>query len=528
MSPRFALAWGLAGSLGCGAADSGRLPSAAIGQSSNEEAQPKGDVKAQAGELPKSDKRLAGGVSGARKLGTDLEYIAGLTALEGVAAAPEWGAASVGPELARDDDILTAWTCDPADGSRCAIGLSFPEPVELHSVRIYAAAGPDWKAYNAHPRLQTIRLHTDAGADTAEIDDGAGHRYVFLGRPAKTKTVTVEIINTRGGNSGPIHVNEIEAFGKGTARAPLELDPSRAYVNFVNGDWKKYDDGQHIVRQAFLEFDREGGAPLRFMRGTAIYGQPGDRFLLIERLHKTSCDFNSGSYVLLDSQRRTYFPLGPLGGVPGLVFRNEDGMGFAVGHGELWDLRGIVFDGKAVQVKSYPKNARDKPLDYMDAWNMKPNALPRGGSKWNEPPANCSAASDAERQLVEAQLGSAAAGELLHCNLAEGAAAISKSGVAVVDAAGEIVASYKFGSTGIYFPRLRTSGLERDGDVEMVVETRGADGESLVMRVHAKGIAPLEEDTSLALRPPHSCKRAKGFGTKRAPATAGAETPDAD
>lgn len=526
MSPRWAWAWGLAGSLGCGVADSGRLPSAAIGQSPQKEQDPDSGPQVDASELQKSERKLAGGVSGGRNLGTDFEYIAGLTALEAAAAIPEWGATSHGAQLVRDDDILTAWTCERGEGSRCAIGLAFADEVELHALRLYAAAGPDWKAYSQNPRLQTVRVHTDAGADSAQIADGAGHRYLVFGKPVKTKTVTLEIIDTQGG-SGPIHVAEIEAFGKGAARAPLDVDPSRAYVNFVNGDWKRYADGQHVVRQAFLEFDRDGDPPLRFMRGTALYGLPGDRFWLIERMHKTSCDFNSGSYVLFDREHRTYFPLGPLGGVPGVVFRHDEGMGFAVGHGELWDMRGEVFDGKTVTDKSYPKNARDKPLTYMAAWGMKPEPLARGGSRWSEPPPNCSEAEEDERTLAEETLGPSSVGGVLHCNLAEGAAAISKSGVAIIDPQGEIVASYKFGSTGIYFPRLRTVGLEH-GNVEMYVETRGADGDSLVMRVHAKGIAPLEEDTSLALRPPHSCKRAKGFGTKRSPPSSADAEPSED
>ena len=401
MSRRLALAFA-SSCVACGVP--AELPSAAIGQSKGEQPlvdEPGGsEADVETLELVRSEERLAGGVAGEKHLGWDLDRIATLQGLAATAGVPEWGVAAKGAELARDDDLLTAWACEPAPDRPCAIGLAFPEPVELSVLRFYAAAGPGWKEYSSSPRLEKVRVHTDAGSAVATVHDGAGHRYIELAKPVRTASVTVEVVSTQGGNKGPVRVAELEALGSGPARAPLDLDPERVYVNYVNSDWKKNENGTHIVRQAFLELQREGAAPLRFMRATGLYGRRGDRFLLVERMYKTDCRYSGGSYVLVDTERRTYYPLGTLGGVPGEVFRHADGYGFAVGHGDLRDLRGAVFTGKDVETKEFPRNARDAASDYLDAWNMDGTSLPRGGATMEKAPANCSPVEASERSCA--------------------------------------------------------------------------------------------------------------------------------
>lgn len=514
----------LAGLLcGCNAPSAGKLPSAAIGQgeASPEQAEaadePVADVS-----LPRNDEALAGSVYGARQHGLSFSELAPLYGLDAVAAVPDWSAESGDAALTRDDDLLTTWTCDPSGEKPCALGLSFAQPVELRALRLYAAAGPDWKTYNSHPRLERVRVHTDAGAAVGKVPDGAGHRYLVFDRPVRTRTVTIEVLKTQGGGAGPIHVAEIEAIGSGGAkRAPLELDPKRAYVNYVNSDWKRSESGDYIVRQAFLEFDRPGARPLRFMRATAIFGRRDDRFLLLERVFKTNCSTHGGSYVLLDTENRTYFALGPMGGVPGEVFRHRDGYGFAIGHQDLRDLRSAVFTGREVDRKIFPKNARDRPAEYLEAWNMEATATPRGGHRLDAPPANCAAATPEERALVGDAIGISADEPVVHCNIEKGGVVLARGGVAVVGEQGRVVASQAFEDPGRYEPRAQTVGLGDDEvEVEMFVETRSKSGAVQVLRVHDGGIMTLADDTALALRPPHTCRRAGAFDTVRsAPGT---------
>lgn len=495
------------------------LPSAAIGQSKGE--LPSVDDPGEAHEdvetleLARSDGRLPGGAKGEKHLGWDLDRIAALQGLDARAGVPAWGVNAEGAELARDDDLLTSWACEPTSESPCAIGLSFPEPVELSVLRLYAAAGPGWKEYSSSPRLEKVRVHTDAGSAVATINDGAGHRYIELERPVRTASVTLEVVSTQGGNKGPIRVAELEALGTGPARAPLEFDPERVYVNYVNSDWKKNESGTHIVRQAFLEVQREGASPLRFMRATGLYGRRGDRFLLVERMYKTDCRYNGGSYVLIDTERRTYYPLGTLGGVPGEVFRHADGYGFAVGHGDLRDLRGAVFTGKDVETKEFPRNARDAASDYLDAWNMDTSPLPRGGVTMDEAPANCSPVEASERASLSGALAADGDEPMLHCNLESGAAIVASRGVAVVDESGQVLAEHPFEGRGEDPLRIVATGLgDHETRVELFIEARASTGANRVYRVHAAGVEPMAEDTALALRPPHTCKRAD-FGTAK-------------
>jgi hypothetical protein len=299
----------------------------------------------------------------------------------------------------------------------------------------------------------------------------------------------------------------------------LQIDPDQTYVNYVNSDWKQNESGDYIVRQAFLEMDRPQSTPLRILRATGIFGRRGDRFLLIERVYKTDCAYHGGSYVLLDTERRTFSPVGTMGGVPGEVFRHTDGFGFAIGHADLRDLRSAVFDGMSVERSSFPKNARDAPTDYLDAWNMQMPALPRGGHVPAAPPPNCSIATPAERAVVEQRIGAEPEDDVLHCNLARGVAHIARTGLAVLDDEGAVVATHRFESAGEHPVRVQAVGLgaaEPQVEVRMLVETRSKSGTVQVFRVHDGGFEALAEDTALALRPPHGCRGSGSFDTVRA------------
>ena len=69
-------------------------------------------------------------------------------ALAGTPAVPSWSVEGGDPEAARDDDLLTTWTCTPeemeegaGEGGSCALGLVFPSPAEVVTVRLFASAG---------------------------------------------------------------------------------------------------------------------------------------------------------------------------------------------------------------------------------------------------------------------------------------------------------------------------------------------------------------------------------------------------
>ena len=87
--------------------------------------------------------------------------------------------------------------------------------------------------------------------------------------------------------------------------------------------------------------------------------------------------------------------------------------------------------------------------------------------------------------------------------------------MAVVDESGQVLAKHPFASRSDDPLRIVATGLgDHETPVELFIEARAGNGANRVYRVHAAGVEPMAEDTALALRPPHSCKRAD-FGTAK-------------
>jgi hypothetical protein len=261
----------------------------------------------------------------------------GLYALDAEAAAPDGFAPSSQPSAARDDDLLTAWTCTPeAGGKTCALKLVFPEPAKVLLVRIFASSASSKKSFQDHGRAKVLRLHTDAGWAEAEIKDGWDFRHVRFESPVTTKSLTVEIREVYAGKSdGEVFVAELEAFGlSGGRRPPLEIDPCGTVTRFDSIQWGSGGgDSTNIhASPSWIEIvDGEGGAR-RLLRGTFLTGRKGDRYLLVEDVISAACagaglDYK-GAYTLVDLQTRLFYDVGPLGGI-GAVFRRGDGDGFA-------------------------------------------------------------------------------------------------------------------------------------------------------------------------------------------------------
>ncbi len=445
-------------------------------------------------------------------LGFALDQLAGWYALEGQAVVPSWAATSdARPELARDDDLRTSWTCTPAPERPCALGLSFGEPATVRAIRIYGASGPDWNTYRAHPRVHGVRVHTDAGWVTASFDDGASHGYVVLAAPVETRSIALEILGTHEGKkSQTIHLAELEAYGtSGPARPPLNLDPEAAIVTFETEAWKN-KGSSHTIRLAFLEVVRPDGTPQRLLRGTALLGRKGDRFLMIEKLHGSTCDAHQGSYVLLDQRTRMLYPLAAMGGVPGEVLRHDVGEGFAVrAAGDASrPFRAVLLDEGAVVAKWPPKHPQRAEEARVDWGFTAPRGLSRGGARLGSPPEGCAPAEvDAFPNLFEdGQLPQPV--QVVACRLDDAHQAVLAADascgtawlVAVVDGTGTVVhrVESKEDGRGLRLARIEGVGV-------LVEATRAAGASSDLLSVAADGITVFEKGAALALRPPSTC-----------------------
>jgi len=379
-----------------------------------DEVTPTTPTTAAASPLVQSTAAGTGKLKAEGQLGFDLAKLAELYAIEGTPLAGSWGAEGTG-ELAamRDDDLLTAWECPHTAERHCVAGLSFAEPVSLSSVRLFAAAGPKWNEYRAHPRPKNIRVHTDAGWYDVKLPDGSAHNYINLTPAVTTKTLAIEVTDVHAGKKKPtIWFGDLEVYGtSGTKRPALALDPSRVVISFETEAWKA-EGTNNTIRIAFADElrsdDQAETKPRRFMRATAIHGQADDRFLVIERRFGADCTTNRGSYLLLDRETRVLLPLGDKGAVPAEVTLRSDGLGaLFVRAAEPDHGKALVFEADKL-VRHQPKaktGETTKQLAARFAFTDAP--VIRGGSLPGAAPAGCVAGTtdDALVQRIGTAIG---------------------------------------------------------------------------------------------------------------------------
>lgn len=475
------------------------------------------------------------------QLGFDLAKLAELYAIEGTPLAGSWGVAGTG-ELAamRDDDLLTAWECPHTAEQHCAAGLSFAEPVSLHSVRLFAAAGPKWNEYRAHPRPKNVRLHTDAGWFDVKLSDGSAHNYINLTPAVTTKTLAIEVLDVHAGKKKPtIWFGELEAYGTSGPRRPaLAIDPSRVVIAFETEAWKA-EGTSNTIRIAFADElrssdDQAEKKPRRFMRATAIHGRADDRFLVVERRFAADCTTNRGSYLLLDRETRVLLPLGDKAAVPAEVTLRSDGLGALFVRADEPDKgKALVFEtGKLVRHQPKAKAGETtKQLAARLAFTDAP--VIRGGSAPGAAPAGCVAGTtdDALVQRIGTAIGITGlrATEATICTIDGGRVIIGTDGAAcrprwyaaVLGAAGEIVASNvapEGDADGAHFAVMSGVGVVLEG-------TRAGGATSDLYALDAAGIRVIVKGGALAVREPLAC-RPCAVAVPEIPATGELPLPD--
>ena len=448
-----------------------------------------------------------------KSMGFKIAPLTGLYALAAAPAVPSWGASSSGDAAAiRDDDLRTTWACETGGDKPCVVGVAFAERSSVKAIRFFGASGPNWRDYKGAGRIKKARIHTDGGHYELGFKDGAQHHYVVFDAPIDTQTVTLEVLELHKGNkTQTAHVAELEVYGgSGPKRPPLDLDPAQMFVTFETEAWKEGSAGG-TIRLAFLE-DARGAAAQRLMRGTALYGNKGDRYLLVEKLFGTDCTSYNGSYILLDQQTRMFYPLGKLGGMAGQVFAHGSGLGFAIvgPDGAPEAQRAITLEGEELKIRRPSRKTKEDAAAARAEWGVGDDPLPRGPEAL---PAGCVAGDNKDAKLdalVELEgFEEIDPSHFVVCDLGEGNTAIvgntpqcSKSWiVAVVDADGEIAHQRrpkKADGRGVRVAKLDGVGL--------VVEATKKDGASAdLLTVAPDGIETWQRGASLVVRAPGSC-----------------------
>ncbi len=465
--------------------------------------------------LVRAERKLRFPGKSGEHMGFSLAKLAKQRALAGAIEVPEWSDPGEGADrLVRDDDLRTAWSCDPGPETSCAIGIHFPEPAEVEAVRIFAATPETHKnKKKPHSRPSVMRIHTDEGWAEVRFADEDRLWHGLLGEPTRTRNLTVEFTQTHG--DGPIHLAELEVYGRGgIARSPLTVDTSRRAVSFEPPVWRK-KSRTNSAGVAFIEEIDIDGRARRLLPGTALFGQTSDRLLLVERATWTTCDDHQGSYLLLDTKTRMLVPLGDMGGFAGMIFRHVEGIGFAVGDTDIDSqrLQGVLLDQESYERRNTSRLDRREPREWLKSWKMIETPLSRSDSNpLGEPPTACTPAkSEIVDRLVPhlPKRAKVPSDQWIACTLDDSAHLLATTGsecgkewyIAVVDKEGELwgLESGKESSTHL---RLR-----RIDDETMLVEQWGSKDTPRLFHADSGSLVQVDGTFGLSLRPPSGCRK---------------------
>jgi|GEM_PF-1229303 len=466
----------------------------------------------------RADAPLSVGAKAVRSLGFRNKALVGMYALKASVRTPSWGESGESVASTRDDDLLTAWRCTATETRPCAVELQLPEESSVVALRLYGAAGTrgadvepakqtvSWPNYKAHPRPAKIRVHTRAGYVDATLKDGADDRYLVFESPVSTDVVTVEVTDLHAGKkNAELRLAELEVFGTtGTARAPLSLDPERTYVRYETTPW-----GGSSIRQVFLEEAGDTGRR-RLMRATALYGTntgvpapvAASRYLLVERMFKTTCDSTEGSYTLLDTKTRVPWALGALGGIPGNVYpAGEDAeAGFVVipPSGDEAEAKTLVVEAGAAKIRRGTEADLEYPIARGSGWI---HAVP---STCGYPDAEALAATGLADRYDDVRLN-----DVLRCNI--GGSKVYFTQFHDCDKRWSVVL---VGNDGARIDELHNEDDDGRGlrygilaGGEFLVETTSKGGDvTQLHHVAEQGIQLFADRAAFAVRPPASCR----------------------
>lgn len=447
-------------------------------------------------------------------MGFSLDRLSKLYALAAAVEVPEWSTEGDGPSrLTRDDDLRTAWVCDPEEGRSCAIGLHFPQVSEVEIIRLYAAE-PGGKVASARPSL--VRVHTNEGWVEARIGDDDRPWHVVFGEPVTTRNLILEVLETHG--DGPVHLAELEVYGlSGEARPPLRLDPDRTVVTFDGSPWRRKLRTHYATPSFIEEVDVHGRLQRRFP-GTALVGREGDRMMLVEHTSWVTCGDRQGSYELLDLHTRVFVPLGDFGGFGRRIYPHAEGLGLGSGVLDVddGDVHAVVLDEGRYERRASGLLGEETPTELLESWGIVPTALPRTDAHpIDAPPTGCGTARLEDLAALEPHLPKRAkivAEQWMGCSLGGGSRLLLTTGgkcgrewhVAALDGDGELLGhlSGKEIDTHLRLRRL-------DGEA-MLLDRWGSDDEPRVVLIDADGPRELPTAAALSLRPPAGCRKPCG------------------
>jgi hypothetical protein len=368
-----------------------------------------------------------------------IEEMRGLYALAAVPSPARWSAAAADADASRDDDLSTAWRCEPSAQARCGLELRFDQQTEVRMLRVFTQpAAPD-RRRRFDARTHPVKIHVDTGVVAASLSDTQRYQHVVLEPPVRTAALVLEISSV-----DPVTVAEIEVFGpSGKMREPLRVDPRRVIVR--GGDAlfpSAHGETGYEATPTWVELLDEPSGSHPVLVGSRLELKQGDRLALLREVGGASCPGAQyeefGETLVVDLETRVIGRL--LGEVGAQAFRSTNGRGVAV----LSSPDGYQtcrYDSVACSPSGYVKRGGVIGCD-----NAGPALLGPRGMRAYEPavPKGCRAATDGE--IAHATTPGELAGAYVSCDGREGFRVLVDSGfcsdgskVVVLDSALRVV-----------------------------------------------------------------------------------------
>jgi hypothetical protein len=238
-------------------------------------------------------------------------------------------------EMARDDDLLTEWSCFLSPDSVCNLALTFPQPATVTGIRLFGGSGVSRKERQRFARPRQLKIRTEAGWINAELKDTWDYQHILL--PATlTRAIRVEIVSVYPGeNDNPLIIPEFEVFGSdGLRRAPLVLDGIQV-LGFGWRLWEGTEDGKETTTPIWIDLIDGKEGSRRLLRGSGWIAAPEGRFAIVPELQGASCPgayyVTTSRYTLVDMAARMFYSAPLHSGGEKSVIAGDDGRSFAHG-----------------------------------------------------------------------------------------------------------------------------------------------------------------------------------------------------
>ncbi|MBN2343471.1 MAG: hypothetical protein JXX29_04725 [Deltaproteobacteria bacterium] len=269
---------------------------------------------------------------------------------------------------ARDDNLLTAWTCDMSKDSACVYTLRMSQPADICAIRLFATVGSDQQSAQQQGYTKTMNVHTDQGVTTVELLRRYNYQYIVFPNCVSTQVVSLQAIDSHlPADSAEMALSEVELLGtRGAKRSPMELTDDPIVTVTDHSFWvSKTEHCDNCVYQgssatpAWLEQIDSHGNRRRMVQGHRSIATHSKRFILTSRTTSEycpgACAYTTQNHTLIDTWNRTMYHT---------TFTDD------VSREDTWEVRSIYRDAQHEQFGIELLSAQSGDVEWLLSLNL--------------------------------------------------------------------------------------------------------------------------------------------------------------